>query len=536
MAAKNVSEPVAKRSRNSQPLNTQRLNILPSVPPSAVPPGFNLTGRSGVVNAGIFKRVIKKVQSAYHPGNLTTDSFWHFRIDSAKGEWIRVARDSISAIIYGTIANAGFNAAGATAEIRAERHALRSQNRNPIAFFDPTVMGTCFIKNVSVSINNVPVESNCHLQHFIQYTRMNRIFNEKPDVHFKFSTDIEYPALGGNQPFNPAMFKATEPFDYRQALRTDGVRIPIYMDSVFPFDIQNLTCQTLDRKKEHSLFLPPETQLDVRISMQPVKTIGLFNHRFTFDGYLGDAALLEPNAAQRIHLTFQDACIEYESAILTPKAHLESMKIFNTPGNFGTYDYDIIRSQHQMIPNQASFTDSNFQIMPYCRLVYILFLPTWACQEMPAQQKPLSGLTQFPLHCTKMKISFAGDSNLICEEFERFGDYDETHQISKFIYFNYLKERKLVKQMEDIFPRVPLDKSSVNQAFVIDMKSYMSHKTENLKIQCEYGGGFVSPNNRMILVISVHPNGRAVVRSSSNSGNANPWTWEFSTRTFNLVE
>lgn len=522
-----------KNSQYQQPSTNQRIETLPTISPTSVPPGFNLTGRSGIVNSGIFKSVNRKVQSAYHPGNLTTDSFWHFRIDSAKGEWIRVFKDSISAIVFAQIRNAGFAAMGATEEERAEFHSCLSQQGLPVLYLDPTVMGACFVKNVSVSINNVPVESNCHLQHIIQYVRMNRIFNEKPDVHFKYNTDLVYPDAG--VPFSQALFKATEPFDYRNVLRGDGVRIPIYMDSVFPFDLQNLTCQTLDKKKENSLFLPPESQLDIRISMQPNKMIGLFNDRFNFDGYMRDPPLAA--AAHRLFLHFTDACIEYESAILTPKAHLESMKVFNTPGKFGTYDYDIIRSQQQMIPNNTSFTDTNFQIMPYCRLVYIMFLPTWACQDMyQATNKCLSGLSQFPAECTKIKINFAGVSNLICEEFERFGDYDETHQISKFIYFNYLKERKLVKQMEDVFPRVPITRRAVNQAFVIDLKTYMSHKTENLKIMCEYGGGAVSPMNRMMLVISVHPNGRAIVRSSGNSGNANPWSWEFPSRTFNLVE
>lgn len=531
--------PAPKKAKQTPKTNqqapTQRLDTLPAVPPTSVPPGFNLTGRSGVVNAGIFKKVVRKVEGVYHPGNITTDSFWHFRIDSAKGEWIRVFKDSISAVIYAQIRNAAFDARSLNPTIASEFHACLSQNRNPPVFIDPTVMGACFIKNVAVSINNVPVESNCHLQHFIQYVRMNRIFNEKPDVHFKFNSDMAYPDGGVNvTQAQPALFKATEPFDYRNALRADGMRIPIYMDSVFPFDLQNLTCQTLDKKKENSLFLPPETQLDIRISMQTNKMVGIFHENFDFAGYMNERNLAAP--VRRLNLTFQDACIEYESAILTPNAHIESMKVFNTPGKFGTYDYDIIRSQHQMLPNQTTFTDTNFQIMPYCRLVYILFLPTWACQEMPQTHKPLSGFTQFPANCTKLKISFAGETNLICEEFERFGDYDETHQISKFIYYNYLKERKLVKNMEDIFPRVPITKTSVNQAFVVDMKSYMSHKTENLKIQCEYGGGNASPNNRMILVISVHPNGRAVVRSSGNTGNANPWNWEFTTRTFNLIQ
>jgi hypothetical protein len=111
-----------------------------------------------------------------------------------------------------------------------------------------------------------------------------------------------------------------------------------------------------------------------------------------------------------------------------------------------------------------------------------------------------------------MHMSFAGERHLLIESFEAFGDYDESHQLSKKTLFDYYKERKLSPRMtfDDFFPRARGVESLV-QAFVIDTKHWMSEKTEQLTLEAQFDQT-LSPTQRQILVMSVHPTGRAIFK------------------------
>jgi hypothetical protein len=75
-----------------------------------------------------------------------------------------------------------------------------------------------------------------------------------------------------------------------------------------------------------------------------------------------------------------------------------------------------------------------------------------------------------------------------------------------------------------IFPREK-DVYSLVQAFVLDVKDYMSDKVELLTIQHEFANNANSPAKQQVVCLSVHPNGKATCRSGSTQYE---WIWEFS--------
>ncbi|MDP2788425.1 MAG: hypothetical protein Q8O46_00015, partial [bacterium] len=169
-----------------------------------------------------------------------------------------------------------------------------------------------------------------------------------------------------------------------------------------------------------------------------------------------------------------------------------------------------------------SFVEANFMIMPQCRLVYMSFVPDWGTFNMETQRKPLSGFSRFPINSSKMQIGFAGLDKLVMESFDNFGMAGYTNEISKKIYYQYLVQNRIFKgTFEELFPKAAGD-ISLLQTFVIDLKDYMSAKSERLNFK-SYFSGATSPPHYQIVVISVHTNGNVTCKASKDS----QWTWTF---------
>jgi hypothetical protein len=199
------------------------------------------------------------------------------------------------------------------------------------------------------------------------------------------------------------------------------------------------------------------------------------------------------------------------------------MKQFES-GGFGVYEYDIARGQHQALSAGQSYTENNFQIMPYARLVYILFLPDHATFPIDNRRRPISALSRFPSRCTQIRLSFAGEGSLVTHSFENFGVAGEDHQMTKKVYYEYLRSNGMTNdKFEDFFPTDP-DEVSLIQGFVVDLKSLYSNKTEILSVKCEFAANQVSPPNQQIVCLSVHPNGRAICKSGGSLFN---YIWQF---------
>jgi hypothetical protein len=442
---------------------------------------------------------------------VANDLFWQFKVVTNKTEWVRFFSDSITVQTFGNYDNPAATRAegGATVET-AMKHSLRAQENLPFMFVDPTTMGTCFVKDVEVTLNGVRVPSNSYNQHLLQYSRACGIFNDKPRPFFASTNDITMAGVTRDN-MKYALRQATLPFDYGTAFNSrNGSRISVYLDGKFPFDFKNRPLETLDREQEPSSYLPPDSEIIIKVILFKDKIEGIFHNNTTvMNTYLGVAAAQRPTG--NLALTFQSVRCEFEKVTLIETEHLKALEQFHK-GYEAIYDFDIPRSQFQAIHNGQSFTVNHFLIPAKCRLLYIMYLPSWATFVMENTQKPLSGFSKFPIHCTRMHIAFAGEKHLLTESFEQFGDYDETHQLSKKTLFDYYKERRILPRstFDDLFPRAA-GKESLMQIFVLDTNHWMSERTETLTIEAQFNEN-LSPAQRQILVMSVHPTGRAILK------------------------
>ena len=515
-------------------------NVRPAFKDTPLPARSNPVGQPDLEarsDLGIKSRVIKSI-GPWVTNNLNSESFIHFVLHSSQYEWIKLKSDAISLVIYMDFANQNYVAAEAPNAATVENGNQYINTRTRVGgiinlMVDPDVAGRGFFTRVDVSINNVPVPTNhCIGPLFNQYPRWQAIHawkdpNEKTRGHFVVRHQLDFNAANTSTPLHRA---ATEPFDFVDWKRTDGRRIVVPLDGIFPFSMKSQIHQTLENVKEEDLYLPPDTVVEVKLYYHRLKTECIWH-----DGLAGAPARYWgntiPAAPRQYRLSVQSAALEYESIELFPLKHAALMEKFRR-GMPGRYDFDIPRGQHQSIAAGQSFTENTFQIHPYARTLIVAFLPDHACFVQEAKRRPLTGFSTFPANCSKMYIEYANNRNLICESYVNFGLDQDSQHISKHMVYNYLKKNRCASNFsfEDLFPdgsreRVEGDKKSLVQEFVFDLRHMMSEKTQLLRIGMEFVGADGSPAQMQIAVVSVHPNGRANVRNAKDDGF--DWIWEF---------
>ena len=490
---------------------------------ASLPPGFNLAGRPEQLKSrnGI-KRAETKVEEPYQTGNINATSYWQFVIKSNKEEWIRFNPESISATIYGVYDNPNYIENDPNPDRARKENALRASSALPFMYLDPSIMGASFAYKTEVYINNQMVPTNSAVGGlFQQYVRCARIYNSRAKHYFATNSDITNVNIGNN----PTMRKATMAFDYSSVTATRGTRIPIYQDGVFPFDRKNKTIESIDQVREQSLFFPPDTEIIVKLHIYRSKMEAIFHTTMNVANYFDVATESLDAPTGNVKLTFQDACLEYESVVLDEVEHVKAMKEFDN-GGVGNYDYDIVRGQHKALEAEQSTSQVVFYIPSHCRLIYILYLPDWATFPQEHTRKPLSGWSRYPENVTGINIHFAGASNLITNKFVNYGtNFKSNDEISKKIGYEYMTYNRMANfNFEEMFSRTDTTFSMV-QSFVLDVKEQMSDKMEKLTIQHEFTRNS-SPKKQQVICISVHPNGRAICRSQGPFR----WVWEFLTR------
>lgn len=493
---------------------------------ASLPEAFNLAGRPDMLmrTSGIKKHTVRTF-SCYRVGNLAAEPVLHFVIRSSKNEFIRFNSTSLSLVIFGTYNNprrVRVGEAGANEENTAETHALRARIGQPQLWLDPSVMGTSFVEKVEVTVDNVPIPTNsCTGQYLQHYVRCCRVMNARPGPHFTKTSQWAYPAGGL---LSEPLKAGSAPFHYNAWNSTEGIRIPVYLDGIFPFSFKNRTQESIEKVKQPNLFFPPDTTFEFKVTMRRTKMEALFNNEITNLNYF-DRNIRVGELDNNLRFTFQDATVQVEAAELTPALHIDTMQKFFSDKGRARYDYSIPRVQKQSLAAGQSFTENTFQVLPYARIAYVLFVFDHQVTVMEHTRRPLSGFSRFPLNCTKLSVGFQGDQKLVTDCFERFGFPGETSQISKDIFYKYLKDNHMTADsFHDFFPLDP-DTIALNQLLCLELKNHMSANTEHLTVQCEFAAGTASPEHQQILLITVHPNGVAICRSGSTNYS---WIWEFS--------
>jgi hypothetical protein len=492
-------------------------------------PKENLAGRVDhyIRNLMGVKKIETKTAKPYHQINFSTEPTINFEIRSNKNEFIRFNPNSLNLVYYGSYANPNRNpnAANGTRD-QAERHSLMASQGRPRMFMDPSVMGTGFFHKIEVMVDNVPCTTNSDLNNLlIQYVRCARVYTDKPPgPYFATSDDLNYP-----DPLGEPMRVGMEPFDSPTWNSREGYRMPVYLDGVFPFDLKNRTLESIDHREEPHLYFPPDTCITIKLHAHRTKTESIFHPELADNmGHYWDRAANVPNYDNlQIRFTIQDAVINYESVQLHPLHHVELMNAYKH--GLAQYDYDRVCGQYTPLMADLSLVENRFQIDPFARLIYVLFLPDYATFTIDALRRPLSGLSRFPRGCTSMTVSFASEENLIHERLENFGVAGRRVDNSKMIYWQKLKDSRMTAAtFEQWFPKQAGTYSMI-QALVVDLRNHSSQKMESLVLRMEFSGNNRSPQHQQIVVLSVHPTGQLQCALDTNTGR---WIWNFATKTY----
>lgn len=489
----------------------------------------------GVSIMSLFENNIKStvIRTAVPQGSsdINSSNYWQFNIKSSKHEFIRFHETSLSFTLFGTYDNTTANEqAAANTKERAKRHALVSHLKEPTVLTDPTPKGSVFVKSVDVAINNVNCPTNALITpHLPQYARMSGIYRKKPEPYFAHAEDFS------NDQTGELIDLARDPVDYGVWNATEGKRVQVPLPGIFPFGNFNKTRESIDKMSHQPQYFPPDTDISVRVNLWQNKAAGIFHSKALglIANYLDTNDESKPEKNMRF--TIQDVQLEYEVLELKEEAYIKVMNAFKQ-GSFGIMKYDVIRTQHQPITQGQSFGVHRFNLPADCRIVYLLCLNDWASTLMESKHKPISGFTRFPPNSTKIKITFSGGNNNICEEFVNFGKAGKTNEISQKIWYEALRSRRMFGgKFSELFPPTiattdaagvtsTATNTSIIGAFVFDLEDKKSTKTEEMSVSIQYGDA-QSKANLQFVCISVHTNGMARFKLVGNA--EYNWEWAF---------
>ena len=461
----------------------------------------------------------------YHQSNITTESFLHFKLRAGKYEFIRFNPDSLSMVLYSLYENPTQTPpVDNSTEAQAKTHACRAIQGAPTVFLDPSLMGTSFFHRVDVTIDNVPITSNdCPNNLFLQSVRCAEVFNDKPRLHFTRSSLITFDPTKGAE--DPALIEGCRAFDHKEWQARNGSRIPVFLRGIFPFDCKNRTLESIDQVTEPNYYFPPDTEFEFRFHYWRTKFEAVFNPSIAknIPAMFDNTTAVDSYADQQMKIALQEVALSYEVVELHPSKHSEAIERFNH-GGIAMYNYDVIRGQHVQLTAKQSYSEANFTIMPYARLVYILFLTDSSTFPIESSRRPVTGWSTFPKKCSKMSVGFAGEPYLLTPSFDRFGFSGEQYQLTKELYHSYLWKKRITRdKFSDFFPRNSND-LCVNQALVFDLRNHMSDKSEQLTVRCEFGAGEPAPEKMQVAAITVHPTGTVTCKHLPASGNLR-WQW-----------
>ena len=525
-----------KKRKRREPLvdddDTDRANNAPSTknvrPPKTyapLPSSKNLAGAPDLISRTDLghKSRISKVCTPSSPPN--EQSHIHFMLQTGATEWTHFPKNAISMALVAMARNANYDPAAAVAANRIEY--TTCTRAAPAFMMDPDIGARGMFTRVEVIINDKLVPTNDSLnQLFGHYARYQAIFESqegraaKKKAHFKRLNEFTYVGIADSK----IMKRATDPFANRADDDREGQRVFVSMDGIFPFDLKSALHSAIEGVTSQELFFPPSTKFEVKLYYQQSKMEFIFHDQVTAANYYADANIADDPI--QLRLTLKDVAMEYISVELHPAKFIEEMEKFRGK-NMAYYEYDIPRAQYQNIAGNASYAENTFQINPYCRSILIAFHPSRNVLYQPHTKRPLSGWSTYPLGCTRIQVEYAQQS-ILGYGLNNFGIRGAHSETSMVQYYNYLSKLNLTDNFtyEELFPNNDQDANrSLIQYLAFDLRNLMLDKIQLLRVGMEFSRAAQSPADHQIVVISIHPNGRANVTNLSKEGIE--WHWEF---------
>lgn len=448
----------------------------------------------------------------------SNDLNWIFQVPVRKHQYIKFKEDSLSCNVIGYMENSTYNAnAGAEDTNRFQYHTLQAKSNTPGVYTEEYVEGRQFIKNVDLFLDNKAIPTDNLSYGGATYCKLNAVFNRPKDPKCKnlilTSKDVAPFKVGGpagDTKYPDPVKAGMDPFDYGGVNGTKPKKLTFYLNGYCFFNDNNIS----DRNNYKNC-LPPGTKIEIRVQLHENFEQLLYRTNLPFDTYFSDTAVTaDEKAAKGLNLKFSDITLSYEVFEISDFARLDYEQRMLRKGVL-TYTWDVPQCQFAKLNDSDTMSDRTFAIQPQCKYAFIAFQPSHAIFHGSEPDKYASTWSKFPKGCTKIILEYNGENNLICkQELENFGIEDQDNEISKYLFYDYIKKNFTFKgKFSSIFDTEP-NAQSLIQVIPLRLEHFRSKEPSSLHVQLFFGSNRC-PKKYDIVCISVHATGRVEL---SNKG------------------
>lgn len=472
--------------------------------------GIYFGGRRPLGKSSVTHRE-KKIASVAPGTSVENDSMLSFVITTGPYEFAKFSHDSFMVELFGRYTNPQYDAAGATNEIKAEKHALRAKTKKPYAYLEPSIAGAALFEKYEVLINQKEVPQNIG-NYSPYYTRLSKLFSsgsgERDDaLTITNISDVKTQAGPGaavlyNNP--PVYMAATGYLDYHTYNSKRGKTVPVYLEGLFPFSQNCRTISSIDGREEPHGLIPCNTTIEFRAyKKSPLNQ--MVGADIAFSGYYQEEqATTDP---VEIELTIKNAVLAYESVHVKPNKIREMQGKLADKGEL-IFHYDKPHVQVYSLPQNIRNINQTFVIPASCRILYLAFFKSWQLFYTPAKKKRTSTHLFYPDNLARLSLDFAHNQDILIKDgLHDLGNVGHNNHPSQRLFYNYLREKNIFNyDFETLFP-TGAERVSGCQAVAVDLKPYMIDSPQQLTVKCVFDEN-LSPSDTYLILFSVHTNGK----------------------------
>ena len=395
-------------------------------------------------------------------------------------------------------------------------------------FIDPAVGGCALIEDMKLYLDNQEIPVSRHFRRDQIYIQMfNRVFalpEERESVGIPKKGWIAHTQdiNEDNAIDDPAlqMGKDLVTCDKNEVPTTDATsrHIECSLDGFFPlapgknFAASKLTGQTPNNK----LFFPPFTKIRIELMLRKevvsfiqlinVSMIDYFKLANNANTMTGDN-IDEKKVCGKMNLVVKKSYLTYETFKMDTNKDFPKY----TSGTI-IYPLDLYTSSFWTITKGSSTYACNFMLKANVTHVYLAFLRDHQYDLNTTIKKNLSAFTVFPRNLDRIRFELNGEMLAFDDDLK---ELDITSSVSQRLWYEYLKNRKLVTEpLSSFFPGSD-DERSLHQLFFLDLTTHKIQDMDLLKVSVNFKGN-LNENSYKLFLVTCRPG--SITRKQSHSG------------------
>jgi hypothetical protein len=386
--------------------------------------------------------------------------------------------------------NLAFDAAADPPAVNSFRHhfVMPATNNADGCYLDPALGGATFFSKCEVLINGYLVEGPVVGDAGFVHQIVNRTWCGQNEQRKKYgrtipriSTMIErtYPTAAGSQ---LSHILAENQFDGQTETR--DIVTHFSFDAYWPLCSQSNILRTLQRTDVEGGFLPPETQINIRLHVRSPIDALIERPRISDAHYNEEAREVEAADYLTLFPTFKELFIMYDSVTLESVEQLNRIKRMSI-----RYYADVPNISLQQVASGSNHTVNTVTIPRATKALVLLWPVEWQIFFNAGRRKNLCGRFTFPANGKRFRINLKDrDGLLIKEGLDDFGVVDAQTSATCRAYHLSLAQKGLYsKPFSSLFPRGPMNLDrSYDQIIILDLTPYtIADKTE-IEVTVDY--------------------------------------------------